>query len=218
MLSRLFYTVGFFDIDTLPSDDFIDVLYSPMYIYLSDRMNQWEELMFSGGKGRAYGMEVYLEKQLERLSIIGAYTLGFSDRKFEELNSGNWFPFIYDRRHDFSLTTLWNLNKQWKLSSTFIFQTGKAITVPVSRAPKGYGNIMFSTVNNGRLPSYHRLDIGLTRSIITKKGRKSSLRFSLSNAYNRRNVVSIQEWNNEKTRVIKSLPIIPSFSWNYVFN
>lgn len=52
------------------------------------------------------------------------YTLAYVDRQFDELNSGNPFPYKYDRRHDFSVVINHQLKKNIKLNANWVFATG----------------------------------------------------------------------------------------------
>jgi len=52
----------------------------------------WEDKVETG-KGKAYGIELMLQKQEGRLTGWFGTTLSRSDRKFEALNNGRTFPF-----------------------------------------------------------------------------------------------------------------------------
>ena len=49
------------------------------------------------------------------------YTLSKTTRYFEDVNQGNPFPAKYDRRHDLSITTSYQLNDKWTLSGVFVY-------------------------------------------------------------------------------------------------
>ena len=48
------------------------------------------ELLF--GDGRAYGLEVFLKKRKGRLNGWISYTISRSEKKFDEINAGGWYP------------------------------------------------------------------------------------------------------------------------------
>lgn len=202
----------------------------------------WESLVETGGEGRVQGLEVLLRKQIGTLTGWLGYTLSKSERRFDALNRGNWFPFRFDRRHDVSLVLLYALGHKWNLSATWIYQTGSHITLPVAKIPNTYineGGIVITggthineKRNNITLPPYHRLDIGATYTWKSKKrGAPSSLGFSIYNAYNRINPYFIRTdsepvfdsngrylGNSQpKVVVVGLFPFIPSVSFSRDF-
>ena len=52
--------------------------------------------------GNSYGGEVLIQKKKGKTTGWIGYTLSWSNRRFDDINSGNWYPFTYDRRHDVS--------------------------------------------------------------------------------------------------------------------
>ena len=63
--------------------------------------------------------------------MIG-YTLSWTNRQFDQLNNGKWFPYKYDRRHDVKIAVVHNINKRIQLSADWVYGTGVATTLPVS--------------------------------------------------------------------------------------
>ncbi|MDG2363495.1 MAG: TonB-dependent receptor, partial [Flavobacteriales bacterium] len=61
----------------------------------------WEDQV-TQGIGNAYGTELLVQKKYGRTTGWIGYTLSWSNRQFDDINSGNWYPFTYDRRHDVS--------------------------------------------------------------------------------------------------------------------
>ncbi len=91
------------------------------------------------GNGEAFGVEFFLQKKAGQLSGWLGYTLAWSNRQFEELNFGRWFPYKYDRRHDVSVALVYEYPKtfgksDWKLDFglTWVYGTGNAISLPTS--------------------------------------------------------------------------------------
>jgi outer membrane receptor for ferrienterochelin and colicin len=150
----------------------------------------WDRTVSKGGIGRGKGIEFMISKNSGKLNGWISYTLSKSDQKFNDLNNGKWYPIKYDRRHNLSITGSYSISKKWKLSSTFIYQTGHAVTLP-SAAILTEGNadprFIYTGKNNGRMPDYHRLDLGATRFLTTTNNRKAELNFGLFNAYNHNN-------------------------------
>lgn len=193
----------------------------------------FESQIETGGLGEAYGVEVLLRKSKGRVSGFISYALSWSYRQFKNLNRGRKYPFTYDRRHDIALTLNWRINKKWSLSGNWIFQTGPAITLPVALMPQpdGIGTYpVFKSKNNGRMPNYHRMDIGIERRKTTRKNRLVTWKASIYNAYNRKNptylhVRSIPVIDNDghvsrfkdRIELVSLFSLIPSISFNYEF-
>ena len=60
------------------------------------------------------------------------YTLSWSNRQFDDLNSGAWFPFTYDRRHDVRVVVTRELSDIWSASMAWVYGTGRAVTLTES--------------------------------------------------------------------------------------
>jgi outer membrane receptor for ferrienterochelin and colicin len=74
------------------------------------------------GRGRAYGVEFFLRRKLER-GLYGwiTYTLSRSER----WNGGGPVTlFDYDQTHVLNLALSWRLNERWRLGARFQFATG----------------------------------------------------------------------------------------------
>jgi hypothetical protein len=176
------------------------------------------------GKGRAYGLEVFLKKKYGRFNGWISYTLSRSERKFDAINSGNYFPAKQDRTHDLSLVGMYELNKRWTFSATWVYYTGNAVTYPTGKyAIDGKTIFYYSDRNADRMPAYHRLDLGATW--INKKSEKfeSSWNFSLYNAYGRENAYMINFRDSKtdptQTEAVQTtlFKMIPSVTYNFKF-
>ncbi|MCX6325742.1 MAG: TonB-dependent receptor [Bacteroidia bacterium] len=179
------------------------------------------------GNGQSYGVELYLRKKIGNSTGWLSYTLSRTEQKFDEINAGFVYPAKYDRRHDISLTLIRTFNEKWSGSAVFIYISGNAFTMPVGRYII-QGNIVnqYGDVNSFRMPPYHRMDVSMTRKIITRKNWSSELIFSIYNIYNRANPYFIyfeaagdlEKYSLEIKAVEVSLfPLIPSVSWSFKF-
>lgn len=192
------------------------------------------EMIF--GSGKAYGMELFLQKKRGRLTGWIGYTLSRTERRFPELNHGKVFPYRYDRTHDLSIVASYPLNAKWELSAVFVYGTGNALTIPTGRFTYNLGynpdnqqpiltNInQYDKVNDYRMPSYHRLDLSLTYTRGPKSTRRfrSSWNFSVYNVYNRANPYFLYFKADEDLQTIMGkqvylFPIVPSATWNFNF-
>ncbi|MCT4615684.1 MAG: TonB-dependent receptor [Marinifilaceae bacterium] len=177
------------------------------------------DLLF--GKGRAYGAEFLLKKNNGRFKGWIAYTLSKTEKKFDDINAGSWFPAKYDRTHDISLVAMYKLNKKWSFSASWVFQTGSAVTFPTGTYDIDGANIkLYSDRNAYRMPDYHRLDLGATCKLKETKRFSSELVFSLYNAYGRKNAYSISFQENVDTGKNEAVKLslfqyVPSITWNF---
>lgn len=184
---------------------------------------------FVFGKGNSYGVEFFIRKNGQKFTGWIGYTLAWTNRKFPDLNNGNWFPATYDRRHDLSVVGSYRISERWSVSAIFIYGTGSAMTVPASRYFIN-GNIVteYGERNAFRMPDYHRLDIGATLHPNPKKKKrfKSTWNFGIYNVYSRQNPYFIyfaSKVNEEdqsitiEARQVSVFPILPSVTWNFKF-
>ncbi|HSA05132.1 MAG TPA: carboxypeptidase-like regulatory domain-containing protein, partial [Tenuifilaceae bacterium] len=117
--------------------------------------NEFEESV-THGKGYSFGAEWHIRKNIGSFSGWISYTLGYTIRKFDDINNGQFFFGKYDRRHDLALTLQYKLSEHWDLSSVFIYSTGNAMTLPTGRYMI-QGQIVndYTSVNSFRMPAYH---------------------------------------------------------------
>jgi hypothetical protein len=190
------------------------------------------EQVILNGEARAYGLEFLLRKNEGRLRGWLSYTLSRSEQRTPGrtaietgINNGEWYATPFDKTHDISLTTSYEINKKWSLSSNFIFQTGLAATFPNGQYE--YNGIVvpsFESRNSSRLPAYHRLDFSLNYNPNpdSTKPFKGEWVFGIYNIYNRKNAVNIQFRENRTTGTNEALRlaifgIVPSVSYNFKF-
>jgi hypothetical protein len=176
------------------------------------------------GRGWAYGAEFLAKKNYGRLTGWLGYTWSKTMRQFDQINNGLAFPARQDRRHDFSVVTMYDLSRRVKISVVWVYNTGNAVTFPSGKYIIEGKPISYYTQRNGyRMPDYHRLDLGLTW--IRKQTAKfeSSWNFSVYNAYGRENAYFIsfrQNMDNpEQTEAVQIslFKIIPSVSYKFKF-
>jgi len=184
-----------------------------------------KDIFKTEGTGYATGVEIFIEKRKGASRGWIGYTLGWTRRRFDEINEGRSFPPKYDRRHNISFTGTHQRNK-WTLSSSFVYGTGQAFTPASARySLRDPATGLFSDRalagrrNTARLLPYHRLDIGLRRKTGIF-GANGEYYFQIFNVYSRRNEWFVQyDTENPQTepKVIKMLPIVPTFGLNFSF-
>ncbi|MCA1763569.1 MAG: TonB-dependent receptor [Flavobacteriales bacterium] len=208
----------------------------------SDGVDNNEDNLLTFGRGVSYGVELFLKKTSGKTTGWIGYTLSRTEREFSELNNGLSYPAPFDRRHDLSVVATHRLSDKWTLSSTFIYATGRPITLPQS----GYfieNSLVynFEERNSFRMKDYHRLDISATYSvnpikeikdpttgeIISREKRiQTKWVFSIYNVYNRLNPYFYYFENegqvsnntfNVQAKQVSLFPILPSVTWNFSF-
>ncbi len=184
------------------------------------------------GKGKSYGVEFFVKKNIGKFTGWASYTLSKTTQQFQNLNFGNPFPFTYDRRHNLALAGTYEFNKKWSVSANFIFYTGSAFTLPSGRIPVAANGTLYDGIyydytsrNNARLRSYNRFDISFSykksRKIFGKKY-ESELAFGAYNVYSRQNpyfiYLTVDPVSRQpQAKQVSLLPIIPSISYNFKF-
>ncbi len=180
------------------------------------------ELLY--GIGRAYGLELFLKKKAGRFNGWIAYTLSRTERKIDGINEGKWYAAKQDRTHDISVVGIFDLNKKWSFSATWVYNTGNAVTFPTGKYKvDDQVQFVYSGRNEERMPAYHRMDIGATWTNKKTEKFESSWNFSIYNLYARENAYSItfkqDPANASRTQAIQTtlFRIIPSVNYNFKF-
>ncbi|GJM31460.1 MAG: TonB-dependent receptor [Saprospiraceae bacterium] len=202
---------------------------------------------FAIGKGRGYGFEVSVEKKEGRLTGWIGYTLAFIEKgdyktvdPFGNFAQTGYFSPIYDRRHDLSVVSIYEISRRFTLSGTFVYGSGDLRWLAPSRFTlqdvygAGFESIVpdYRERNNYRLPPYIRLDLGLMIHFFPKWG-ESDLSINIINATDRRNTFfiyfepefrEVTDGGNQieipekiSARQVSLFPILPSISWNFKF-
>jgi hypothetical protein len=175
------------------------------------------------GKGRSYGIELLFKKRYGKLNGWIGYTLSRSERIFDGINNGKWYPARQDRTHDISVVAIYEAPKNWTFSSTWVYYTGNAVTFPKGVYTVGNRIVFLYTERNGnRMPAYHRLDLSATKQFKVRGKFESDLTFSVYNAYFRDNAYSITFRQNLDTKKIEAVQttlfrVVPSVTFNFKF-
>ncbi|MBT7850736.1 MAG: TonB-dependent receptor [Flavobacteriaceae bacterium] len=190
------------------------------------------EQVLLNGRSRAYGLELLFRKNKGRFKGWFAYTLSKSEQQTKGrnetepgINNGQWYNTPYDKTHDISITSTYDLTDKWKLSANFIFQTGQPTTYP--NGQYNYNGLVvptFEARNSSRLDAYHRFDISgtYTPKPNKQKGWQSEWVFSIYNLYNRKNTQSLNFRENEITSQNEAVKLslfgaVGAISYNFKF-
>ncbi len=204
----------------------------------------WEEKVVTGGKGEAYGAEFYIARTAGKVTGSVAYTLSWSNRKFDKLNRGEYFPYKYDRRHNLAAQINWQIRKKFEVGAAWVYGSGNAYTLATqsydswnavtyheTNVSYGYYTGSYERIdvytgrNNARLPAFHHLDLSFTYKKQAKRAHHA-LNLSVYNVYNRFNVFSMyadrrtDENGNIRTvyRQLSLFPILPSLTYTIKFS
>ncbi len=180
------------------------------------------ELLF--GKGRAYGIELFLKKKYGRFNGWISYTLSRTEKQIDGINNDQWYAARQDRTHDVSIVGIFDITEKLSVSATWVFYTGSAVTFPSGKYYiDGQIQWLYTERNGYRMPNYHRMDIGLT--YYNKKTAKyeSSWNFGIYNVYARENAYTItfrqSETDPTKTEAVQTalFKMVPSITYNFKF-
>ena len=212
------------------------VRYQDGILFLKTKDRSWQDYV-DMGKGRAYGIDLMLKKTAGALTGWFSYSWSKSERRFDHVNNGEWFPFEYDRRHKLNITTNYTIPIKEKckfnksFSMNFTLATGNYISIgkqfyhaaPMPESSQTDADNMqyreyIERPNNFRMPTYHHLDISYV--LDNRKGKGSSWVFGIYNLYARKNPSIIyhkQTREGVTTRSWSLLPFVPSVTWSYHF-
>jgi hypothetical protein len=182
--------------------------------------------------GYATGLDVTLKYETPRIYLWAVYSLGYVIRRYEDVNGDlqKYYPH-YDRRHNVNLVATyilgdkfdWEINARWNYGSGFPFTLTQGYYGLLSFLDGIYSDyttdnedlgILYSDLNTGRLPSYHRLDVSVMKTFITGANSKLEASVSVTNLYDRENIFYTDRLTGDK---IYQLPIMPSAGVMFYF-
>lgn len=184
-------------------------------------------------QGRARGFDVVVKYDRKRFYFWAVYSLTYNERWVGNNATGKVtsYPPNFDRRHNINLVSsyIFGKKKNWEVNCRWNFGTGFPFTQTQGYInqlnPAGNINYNFNTangnlnyipaaLNGGRLPDYHRLDIGMKYKYHLSEKSVFELNFGATNAYNRANVFYVDRFTFKR---INQLPIMPNLSMNINF-
>lgn len=171
----------------------------------------------SGGRGRAYGVEILLRKRFGDW-VYGwlTYTLSRSERR--DPATGAYDPFTYDQTHVLNLAWTFELPYDWSIAARFRLTSGnpslKVVGAEYDADADSYQPIYRGTE---RLPIFHQLDLR-----VDKKFRFNtwfmSVYLDVQNVYYAKNAEFWRYKYDFSQRVpVSSIPILPTLGVRAVF-
>ena len=190
---------------------------------------------FTMEKGKAYGADISLKFEDKHWYLWAVYALGFVTREYEKATEEG--PVVveyaphFDRRHNINviLTYTAGAKRQWEFSGRWNYGSGFPFTQVQGfyeyysfqdginfdyTTTNGELGVLYSDLNQGRLPSYHRFDIDVKRRFFFSENVNMEVDFSVTNLYNRKNVFYV---NLVTSEVMYQLPIMPSLGLTLSF-
>ena len=180
--------------------------------------------LFDIGKGRAYGVELFLQKKMGDLTGYIGYSLAWTYRNFKAINDGNDYQPKYDRRHDISLVGSYRLSENWKIGLIYTYATGQTYTQAVGRyllatRERQSDIVLPGERYNRRLEPYYRMDVSITKHT-SLWGVNGNWYIQVFNILNHRNVWFKEINTGENPALVtdvRLLPIIPTFGVDFEF-
>jgi hypothetical protein len=177
--------------------------------------------------GYATGFDVSACIDAERLYLWATYSLGFVKRT----NEVQTYTPHYDRRHTVNLLATYALGEQreWELSGRWTYGSGFPFTQTqgvfelldfggniVSDYTRENGEFSFhyGDLYKGRLPSYHRMDVGVKRKFSLGARSILTLTLSATNLYSRQNIFYFDRATFTR---VNQLPLMVSFGATLTF-
>ena len=176
--------------------------------------------------GDATGLDFLLKYNTKDISIWSAYSYSIVNKE-DEIQTYN--PH-YDRRHNYNLVISylfgkkrnWELNTRWNYGTGFPFTRTQAYYEQINfsensssyNITNGQLGILYSDLNEGRLPDYHRLDISLKKKINLKNKTSLEVSIGITNLYNRDNIFYYDRVSAVR---VDQLPIMPNIGFNWKF-
>lgn len=162
----------------------------------------------NGSSGKAYGLELMINGNLEPYTYSLSYTLSKSVRT----EGGVTVPSSFDQPHNLNLIVGKNLSNNWKISSRFRFVSGTTLT-PVTDSVYDADNSSYIPIRGSlfseRASPFWQLDVRLDKKWIYNTW-TLSMYLDIQNILNHRNIENIQYSYNYKSREdVVGLPILP---------
>ena len=178
-------------------------------------------------QGVAQGIDVLLKYTEGKFSLWTTYSLGMVTNK-DEIQE--YHPH-YDRRHNINVVgsyvtgkkDSWAIDVRWNYGSGFPFSqtAGTYETLDLSggidgnfQGGNGDPGTIFGALDSGRLPTYHRMDVSVTKTFTFSDTSSLDANISIANLYNRENIFYFDRSTKER---VNQLPFLPSFGMVWSF-
>jgi hypothetical protein len=177
--------------------------------------------------GWARGLDFVVKYDKKRFYVWVTYSLGYNKR-WDGIREYN--P-IWDRRHNINVVTSYTFGKKkrWEANARWNYGSGFPFTQTAGYYPKlnlnGSIDVDYTgsnppvsyipgELNAGRLPQYHRLDVGVKFKYAFTEKVLMELNLGASNVYNRANIFYFDRITQTRKN---QLPILPNLTFSLTF-
>ncbi|MBR9976260.1 MAG: TonB-dependent receptor [Bacteroidetes bacterium] len=174
---------------------------------------------FVRATGRSYGIEAFLEEKHPRYYGMLSYSLGFTERTVGDFT----YNPRYDRRHSLNIILGWKPAAGWDVNLRWEYGSG----LPFSQIIGYYDRLLFNGLfdgrgyideqgepytmlgakNSGRLPTYHRMDVSVSKAFQFEWVRLVA-EASVLNVYDRNNMFYYDRTTGERIDMLPFLPTV----------
>lgn len=193
------------------------IYYKYSQALFSGALSAWENDV-ELGNGRSYGLEALYEFQHEDWYARLSYTLSKTTREdFPSFYGGRPFHARFDRTHVLNATAQWRGFSATVILQSGHWENGAAETYEMPFLEDTWWADYYSGVNNYRMPTVFRLDLGWQKSFTT--GRVGhTVNVGVCNVTNHFNPFMLYfDTRTESWKEIALLPILPNFSYRVEF-
>lgn len=178
--------------------------------------------------GDAKGIDVTMKYETRKIYFWAVYSLTKVNR-WDGLRS---YSPVFDRRHNvnflasyrFGSQLSWEVNARWNFGSGLPFTQNQGFYMPetlsddiltdITETNSDFVGIQYAGLNEGRLPTYHRLDLTIKKTFNFSDYSSLEVSGSITNAYDRQNVFYKDRVTGEQ---VYQLPLLPSIGILYSF-
>jgi hypothetical protein len=126
------------------------------------------------GSERAFGASVSLRKRSGSFTGAARYTIGWLYDTFAELNAGEAFAPLFDRRHELELWATYSPAEDWSLSVIGVLTSTPPETSPgMANAPSSTydrGSVQaalgYLDINGSKTPGFQRLEFSIMKKFV----------------------------------------------------
>lgn len=169
------------------------------------------------GRGRAYGAELMVRRDVGAVTGWLAYTYARSFRRGDPARGAPWLPYVLDQPHLLTLLATWQATSHWRFGGRIRVVSGGPYT-PVAAAYRDSEHAWTAIdgpLLSQRLPAFVQIDLRVDRTWQRRWGRMA-LFLDLQNAFNRANVEGVTYNEDYSHRgFTHGLPVFPSLGVEY---
>ena len=226
------YALGYFrNFNDDAIETSVEVYYKNMQnvIDFKDNAITYGYLLIDGelriGKGRSYGAEFLVRKNVGKFTGWISYTYSRTFRTIKDISYGMEYRSPYDRPHNIVIVGNYDVTPRITLAANWIYNTGQPVTFPYGQYTIN-GNtyaVYNDRRNESRYPDYHRLDLSFTCKLGKLDNRRwqHELNVSVYNAYARHNTwaITFDQGPNGSiaTKNMYLFSAVPSISYNFKY-